>query len=95
MPGRLVEREGVRATHANSPEIAAAKNQHEFSRAVRDQKHTHSITDEDIATDLKLSANHIGRYSRGETTVPTLVMHRIAQRVGLDLTITLTPRAEA
>lgn len=82
------------ASRVQEPDLAAARNQHEFARDVRDQKHHHGITDADIARDLGLTVNHVGRYLRGEVAIPTLIMHRIAHAVGLRLTITLAPTEE-
>ncbi len=79
------------AARSDRPALAAARNQHEFVRAVRAQKHQHNITDADIARDINVTVNHVGRYFRGEVTIPTLAMHRIAYAVGLTLTLTLTP----
>lgn len=77
------------ASRSEEPELAAARSQHEFVRGIRDQKHQHNITDADIARDLGVTVNHVGRYFRGEVTIPTLAMHRIAHAVGLKLTLTL------
>lgn len=78
-------------SRSDEPASAAARSQHEFVRAVRDQKRQHNITDADIARDLDITVNHVGRYFRGEVAIPTLAMHRIAHIFGLRLTITLAP----
>lgn len=79
------------ANRSDEPALAAARTQHEFVLEVRNQKHQHNITDADIARDLNITVNHVGRYFRGEVTIPTLAMHRIAHIVRLRLTITVVP----
>lgn len=79
------------ANRSDEPELAAARTQHEFAREVRAQKHQHNITDADLARDLGVTVNHVGRYLRGEVPIPTLAMHRIAHALGLKLTLALVP----
>ena len=79
------------ANRLDEPALAAARTQHEFVLAVRNQKHHHNISDGDIARDLDITVNHVGRYLRGEVTIPTLAMHRIAHLVRLRLTIPVVP----
>ncbi len=72
---------------------ATARHCHVVARAVRSAKAASGVTDADLARELGVKENTVGRYLRGEAPIPLWTMNRMAAHLGLDITLTLSERA--
>jgi hypothetical protein len=82
------------ASHPDS--IAAqsiAQQCHVVARAVRSAKAASGVSDVDLARELGVKENTVGRYLRGEAPIPLWSMNRMAAFLRLDITLTVSGRS--
>ena len=69
--------------------LAAAQQQHELARGVREWKQRNRKSDKHLAAALDVHPETIGRYLRGETPVDLTTFNYLAHTAGLHVALTL------